>query len=310
METDNQGQLYPPEIWVIGGGKGGTGKTFVASSLGICLARNNNKVILIDNDIGGANLHSMLGIRNPEKSLTHFFEKKMPLEDIVLDTGMANLSLISGDIHSLDPNSIKHAQKMKLLRHIAKLQAQYAIIDVGAGSHHYILDTFLFADKMIVIVVPEIIAVENAYQFIKNAQFRKLRMLFRTKDTREIVLEAWSNRGKYEIKNLKDLIEYLKRIPDLQTVIEKEMSRFKVHIILNKARNSQDAYMGFSLKSTLMKYLGIKSVYAGFIEYGQEIENSVRKREPLMRSESTSSYIKEVEVITDNLVKGKEAGFF
>ena len=65
-----------PEIWAIGGGKGGTGKSFIISSMANCLAMQGKKVVLIDADLGGANLHTFLGIDKPSLSLSDFFEKR------------------------------------------------------------------------------------------------------------------------------------------------------------------------------------------------------------------------------------------
>ena len=64
-------------IWSIGGGKGGTGKTFVAASLGLLFSENQVEVSLIDADLGAANLHTFLGIRNPQLSLGDFISKKV-----------------------------------------------------------------------------------------------------------------------------------------------------------------------------------------------------------------------------------------
>ena len=74
--TDNTAQ-----IWAIGGGKGGTGKTFLVSQLGLYLASCNKKVVIIDTDFGGANLHSFFGIKRIRRSIVDFFEKKEPLEN-------------------------------------------------------------------------------------------------------------------------------------------------------------------------------------------------------------------------------------
>jgi flagellar biosynthesis protein FlhG len=83
------------KIWAIGGGKGGTGKTFISSAMGTCLAGKGKKVVLIDIDIGGANLHSFLGITRPKKSLTDFFEAGASLNKLAVKTGIENMSLIT-----------------------------------------------------------------------------------------------------------------------------------------------------------------------------------------------------------------------
>jgi len=66
-----QGQINKPKavtnhILAIGGGKGGTGKSLITASMGICLAQRGNDVLLIDADLGTANLHTFFGIRTSE----------------------------------------------------------------------------------------------------------------------------------------------------------------------------------------------------------------------------------------------------
>ena len=79
------------EIWAFGGGKGGTGKTFITSCLGTCLAKRGRRVVLVDMDIGGANLHSFIGISRPQKSLTDFFESGVSLSDLAVRTEVENM---------------------------------------------------------------------------------------------------------------------------------------------------------------------------------------------------------------------------
>ena len=294
-------------IWAIGGGKGGTGKTFLTSSIGIFLAKAGKKVVLIDIDIGGANLHSFLGINRPKKSLTNFFERGIPLSRLAVKTGVDNMSLISGDVHSLASDSIKFTQKLKLFRHITKLNKQYVIIDLGGGSHNNTIDTFLMADKRIAVLEPEIIAIENMYHFVKNALFRKIRMSLRAYGFKEIVEHMWEQREKYKIKSLKELIESLKEsFSYLGDILDKELYDFKVYLVLNKIRSSQDILIGASMKSIFMKYLGINAQFAGYIEYDDAVWRSIRERRPLMLNYSLSRVAKEIGVFTENLLYERE----
>jgi len=70
MENNKHKQV---KIWAIGGGKGGTGKTFVLSQLANCLASKGKRVILVDTDFGGANLHTFFGIKRNPASIMNFF---------------------------------------------------------------------------------------------------------------------------------------------------------------------------------------------------------------------------------------------
>jgi len=295
------------KIWAIGGGKGGTGKTFVTSAMGTYLAGKGKRVVLIDVDIGGANLHSFLGINRPKKSLTDFFETGTSLDKLAVKTGIDNMSLITGDIHSLASDSIKFTQKLKLFRHIMKLNKHYVIIDLGGGSHNNTIDTFLMADKMIVILEPEITSVENMYHFIKNALFRKLRMSLREYGFKEIVEQMWERREEYNIKSLRELMDSIRdSFSYVGDIIDSVLSNFKIYLILNKIRSSDDILIGSSMKSIFVKYLGVDTKFVGFIEYDDSVWRSVRESRPFMLNYSLSRSAKEIEVFTENLLQGKE----
>ena len=75
-------------ICAIGGGKGGTGKTFLAAGLGIALSKMGKRVILVDADLGCANLHTALGLPYPEETLSDFMKEKVKrLADVDFQCG-------------------------------------------------------------------------------------------------------------------------------------------------------------------------------------------------------------------------------
>jgi flagellar biosynthesis protein FlhG len=117
------------EIIAVGGGKGGTGKSFLSSNIGAYIASQGYKVILIDADLGGANLHSFLSASTNKNTLTDFIENNISLNDAVYPTKIENLSLIIGDINSFNSSNIKYSQKLKLYRHIMNLDADYILLD-------------------------------------------------------------------------------------------------------------------------------------------------------------------------------------
>ena len=103
-EELNKVSEYRPKIWAIGGGKGGAGKSVVSTIMAFWLARMGNRTILVDVDLGGANLHTLLGIKSPARTLNDFITRKFEsLEDICIETEEKNLRLISGasDVLSL-----------------------------------------------------------------------------------------------------------------------------------------------------------------------------------------------------------------
>ena len=151
-----------PCIWSIAGGKGGVGKTALASNLGVALARRGKRCVLVDLDLGGANLHTVLGVPTPTRTLSHFLKREVEeLSDICQPTSTPNLTLISGAQSFLDIANLKHAQKERLIRHISTLDADHVILDVSAGSAYNALDFFLVGQHRILTVVPEVLALSD-----------------------------------------------------------------------------------------------------------------------------------------------------
>lgn len=299
------------EIWVIGGGKGGSGKTFFTSNIGTYLAKKGEHVILVDADFSGANLHSFIGLNRPQYCLSNYFEENIPLESILTQTQLDNMELLVGDIYSLSPDNIQFNQKIKLYRHISRLKSQYILIDVGAGSHRDTIDTFLIAERMIVVCEPDVISIENMYQFVKNALYRKLKLTLRPHMTKE-VLKYFRGRAGSEnapIRNLRELIGHLRNIPGMKEIIDREIEGFQIDLVLNKTRNAQDIKMGSTIKSFLLKYLGIKARYVGFVEYDDAAWQAVRQRQILMLAHPTSRCAKEIRTSTENIISGTDLRF-
>lgn len=299
------------EIWAIGGGKGGSGKTFITSNMGTYLANKGKKVILIDADFGGANLHSFIGVNRPQYSLTDFFGSQVPLEDIITASPIENLGLVVGDIHSLSPDNIQINQKIDLYKNIVKLNAEYILIDIGAGSHRDTIDTFLLANRLIVVFEPNVISIENMYQFTRNALYRKLKWTLRPLMTEDIYqyFRGKDRKDGSPIRNIKELLGYLQDIPELKESIEKVMDLFQIHLILNKMRTTQDIELGSTVKSFLIKYLGINAKYVGFIEYEDSVWKSARKRQVLLRTNPSSRSSKEIRTSAENILLGSELRF-
>lgn len=124
---------------------------------------------------------------------------------------------------------------------------------------------------------------------------------------KEIIDHMWEKRERYKIKNLRELIDCLKdSFSYVGDILDREISGFKIYIILNKIRSSQDIFIGSSIKSILLKYLGINAKFVGYIEYDDSIWRSVRERRPFMLTYSLSRSAKEIEAFTENLIQGKE----
>ena len=131
-------------IWAIGGGKGGIGKSLLAASVGWELARMGQQVVLVDADLGGANLHTRLGMPTPPRTLGDFLQGRCSsIEDVLTATPTLGLRLISGAADLLSAPDIDQLRKARMMSEIRALDADVVLIDLGAGTSANILDFFL-----------------------------------------------------------------------------------------------------------------------------------------------------------------------
>ena len=298
-------------IWAVGGGKGGTGKSLVTGNIGICLAKLGKRVVLLDADLGSANLHTCIGIDPPDVTLSDFLKGRVnKIADVIISTGIPNLGLISGARDFLEVANPKHAQKMKLLRHIQALDVDYILLDLGAGTTFNILDFFLASNQGILMVTPEPTSVENVYRFIKSAFYRRFKRVVKKPEIKEIVTMAMDQRNERGIKTPHDLINHVELLDkEVGLKLRQEMMRFRPRLIVNKARTKNDITIGFSMKNSCSKYFGIQIEYIGYISFDDCVWQSIRRRRPLLLEHPESKPSKCIRDIVHNLLVGSQLSF-
>ncbi|MBN1210609.1 MAG: P-loop NTPase [Myxococcaceae bacterium] len=267
----------------MGGGKGGIGKTLVSANLGIALAQAGMRVLLVDADLGGANLHTTLGVGQPPTTLSDFVRSnKVQIEDIIIPTGVPQLSLIAGAQDVLDAANIKYAQKQKLLRTLLTQPVDYLLLDLGAGTSFNTLDFFVVADHGVLVVLPEPTAVENAYRFVKAAFFRKLQQVEAQYGIEELVESALTTR-EGALRTPHDFIAQVrKQDPAAGARLERDLQSFRIRLVVNQARTDADMNVGTAMVSAWKKFFGLEMDDLGAIRYDDEAWRAVRKRRPVL----------------------------
>jgi len=274
------------QIWAVGGGKGGTGKSLIANGLGMGLAERGHSVILVDADYGGPNQHTYCGLRQPATSLTDFFERKVPLHALVLDTPVPGLRLIPGNINTPNTDSITWAQKQKLFRHLRQLKADHVVLDLGAGSQYDTLDTFLLADYQIGVIMPERLSIENFYLFLKNLKFRQLGNMLSGVGLKEQAKALWKDRKEHGISSAKDFIQHLQDLsPAFATRWADEQGRLFLHMVINQVREYRQVEVGLAVKSSVQKYFQIETAFAGYIRHDKDLWQNFGQDHPALGQE-------------------------
>ncbi|MEW5738839.1 MAG: P-loop NTPase [Myxococcota bacterium] len=291
-------------IIAVGGGKGGIGKSLLSANLGIALARRGAKVVLVDADLGGANLHTCLGIGQPAVTLSDFVDKRVVrVEDVAVPTGVEGLSLVAGASDGLDAANPRHGQKVKLLRHLRALDVDYVLLDLGAGTSFNVLDFFLIADTGVVVMLPEPTSIENAYRFIKAAFFRKLQGDAPDSDFAERVGAAIAPRDGRPARSPWDVVEDLRGVdPAGAARLELTLGGFRPWIVINQARTRNDFDVGPTVASAWKKFFGLELGYLGCVSHDDSVWQSVRARRALLHSFPESPAANGVLRLAENLI--------
>lgn len=302
LEPDAGEPRTARRIIAVGGGKGGAGKSLLAANVAIYLSTLGKRVVLLDADLGGANLHTFVGVERPRVTLGDLIEKRVArVEDVVVETQINGLGLVSGEG---DPSWIANprpAQKYRLLNQVRQLDVEYIVVDLGPGSGFNALDFFLVADVGVLVVVPEPTSVENTYRFIKSAFLRRLR---RAGVERALALVREGDHA-YEggIPAPYDLFMAARETdPALAEAIQAQIRGFRPRIVVNQVRVRSDLDLGPALVSAARRRLGIWVDYLGHLEHDDAVWLAVRKRRPLLVEHPASRVAKCLERVTRRLL--------
>lgn len=277
-------QVPQKVIWPVAGGKGGTGKSTLTANIGVGLSLLGYKVILVDGDLGGADLHLFFDQIAPPRSLSSFLTKEIrALKDVVLPTPSENLKLICGGNELVGLANLPFLVKEKLLRHIHSLEADYVLIDLGAGTSFNTLDFFTISDTGLVVCTPEPHARVDAYGFIKNTVYRKLRRKFAKNQLVKETIDHFSRDAGRRSGRIQELLEQIEHV-DSQAGKEGRqcLDCYRPKLLLNRVRNKRQIEDAQRFLSLVEEYLSTKMEYVGYVRSDNKIVEACERRRPLL----------------------------
>ena len=294
-----------PSIWSVGGGKGGVGKSLITSSLAACFARRGLRCAVVDADLGGANLHTLLGMCKPKATLSQFLSREVSdLSDVMCETTIPNLWLVSGASATPSTANPKHSQKLKLIRHLRRLDVDHVFLDLGAGCTYNVLDFFLAAEHPILVAAPEPTSIENTYHFLKAAFYRWLGRVAKQSDVRETIDRVLAEHPGKKLGSPRDLVAAVSAIDSAagQALHERAQS-FAPLLIMNKARNTTHRSVGREIADTCRDYLGAQVEYCGAVERDTCVYDAVSHCRPVLEIAPNSAFSRDVEAIAKRLIE-------
>ncbi len=292
------------KVWAIGGGKGGVGKSLVTANVSICLALLGYKVVTIDLDLGGANIHTCLGVDIPDKTLSDLISQKVTdINELIIPTKIKNLHIISGAQDELSIANLRQTHKSKLINHFQNIEADYILFDLGAGTTNNTLDFFISSDKGVLVVLPEPTSIENTYRFIKSVYFRRLKMIEDLLGIQPILNKLMNSKISTSGTPLQMLQQVAEINPEAGQKLMQEISKFKPRLIINQVRSQNDIDIGFSIQNVCKRYFGIDVEFTGYLDYDPCVWQSVKKRKPLLMEYPESRLVHNFDKIVHRLIE-------
>jgi flagellar biosynthesis protein FlhG len=276
----------PTRVIAVTGARGGAGRTVIASNLALYLSTIGRKVVLVDADPSGANLHTCLGMRKPISLLRagRLGVRRAGsglIEEVTVRTPYPGLRLLHA---GLDEPGLAAGRSERLAKLISKMRGvdtDYVVIDMGVGTSRDVVDAYLAADMALFVTLPEPSALENTYQFFRAAFVRFVRQ--RAKEAGEHDVLQKHLRALGSAPSPLDLYRELtrQRAP-AAAVVREAMEAFRPYLIINQTRLRADLQLGFDMQSAGLRRLGLSIEYMGHIDHDDTVWTCGRNRRPLL----------------------------
>ena len=226
-------------------GKGGVGKSNIAAALSFALADFGKRVVLIDADLGMANLDILCGVNNARYNISHLIDGSRSLSEILVhfrtsqraESQNGAVALLPGGVGLKEMTDLDDAQMERLFESLSGLESlsDYLIMDAGAGIHKGVLSFAYASEITLLITTPEPTSIRDAYGVIKS-----------------LGAAAWES-------------------------IEGAVSGLM--LVVNMANSSREASeVAERIKLASMQFLGNAPTYLGYVLKDDVIEHSVKDR--------------------------------
>ena len=286
-----------PYLVAVGGGKGGVGKTFVAANLAAKLAALGNEVLLIDFDVGGANLHTYFGIGLPKKTLGDLLQKKnVRFNETIMQTSIKRVRILPGSredawhVYSNWTSDLFRDVWHGILNAKAELGVNCIVFDLGAGIQRHTIDFFAASHTGMVVVLPEPTSIENAYMFLKASLWHHVNnlclMLRMSEQDIQVIKLFLTSESVAAILAKGGYLTRLRLLSEKHPVLAHKIFRLlqgrEVGLLLNQVRCQKDIDVGTSMEHICKNYFGFLTRYCGFFNYDETAWKSLRNQRLLV----------------------------
>lgn len=280
-----------PTLIPVAAGKGGVGKSMLTANLAIALSGMGHRVLAIDLDLGGCNLHHFFGLDNRYPGIGDFLKARQgELTDYIRPLGGTNIGFIPGDGKTPFMANIAHVQKIKLINRIGKLDADFILMDLGAGSAFNTLDFYALGRRGIMVTTPDYPSILGMLGFLKQYLFRIIeRYLVKHRSVHRQVKRMFTHPMKRQPPSISELCRHVEeQEPGVAREVREFYRQCRPRVVFNRGRVPEEATMAANISRSMQKILDIESDFFGFIFEDAAVGLSLKNKENLLQHSPTS----------------------
>ena len=309
----------PPTTIAILGAKGGVGTSLFSANLAIYLATIGKRVLAVDADPSGADLHAMLGISprvapylaptpafgtegslvSLASGLDHESANTLPLREPA-EGPIPGLQLVDGGLSEPHRGSARRSSLRELRGRLAKQEADFAVVDLGSAPTDAAIRFWCDAPHRLALAMPEPNAVAGLYRLVRKA-FAAV-ALDQVSDERQknALHAAFAKAGQTPAPS--DIAALVQREwPELGHALQDCMNGLQFPFIVNQARLRADLELGDQIAVAVRRRYGVPLKYLGYVEHDDAVRTSSRKRRPLLLESPGSRASRNIEKIARRL---------
>ncbi len=292
------------EVWAFGGGKGGTGKSALAASVGFQVSRLGKRVVLVDADFGGANLHTCLGVAPPFRSLLDLVREGGTVADeYAMPTPYPNLRLIGGRVdEGAGPLPVGWASRFNTA--LRGLPVDLVILDLGAGVAPETIEMMNLADVKVMVCVPEPGSIENVVSVLRSLCLQRLVQRLPSNEVRRRLLAVQSGEAAARVKGVGDMLSEIEAVdPSLLGAARALIEEMAITLVTNQVRDDADRKFGAQTAAVVRRHFGLPMTYSGFVHHDDAVWRTLRRGKMFMVDASRSRAAEDIRRLARNLLQ-------
>ncbi len=283
-------------VIAVGGGKGGVGRTLVASGIAVFIAQLGKRVLLVDGHPHAPQLARAFDVVRTDGLVPPWVVPA--IDPRGAETMVPGLRVLTATTETGTVPGVSLRHPRDLARNAG---VDHTVLDLGSGIGPHVLDAMLEADVMVLVTTPEPAAVEAVYRFCRHVFARQLARAFKGRPVELAALRDAIHAAGAPPEPVHLAERVAAASPEAHMLAWSTLAKLRVRLVVNDSRARADLDLGDAMAYVARQRLGVTLEYLGPVEYDEAVVAVTRKRRPVLVDTPTAKASRHLERIARRL---------